>query len=633
MAKLIIVQGDQHRLYETGDDKVITIGRAPDNVLCVDDPSLSRRHCELRVTSGAWWLHDKGSFNGTFLNDLTCDNHLMVPGDRIQLGTTVIYFVGGDEAPGAAIQAPPAAALDDKARAAEQAAREATSRKLRNFKALLDITKAVSSELQTQRLLTLIVDKAIELISAERGFAILRHDGKLVFEVARDAKGAPVENPENQISKSVINGVTESGEPVLTINAQQDLGGFMSIVALEVRSLLCVALRSKDKTLGALYVDSHIAEREFGEESLNLLQAFADQAAIALENASLYDAVVESREQEKRIRRIFQKYVPAEVVAKILNVSEGTRLSERLTATVLFSDIRSFTSISEGLQAEEVVMFLNDYLQRMVDCVFDEGGIVDKFVGDAVMAVWGAPFPKPDDPLRAVRAAIRMLDEVDSFNRDQRVKGGVEIRIGIGLHTGPLVSGNIGCDKKMEYTVIGDTVNVASRVEGLCKPLKTNLLITQQCRDAAFAAGGQFDLEAKPPVPVKGKSEKLQVYRVIRPNVPQSPDSTPFAGEETQPQLSPGLANPAAGGPAATTQPTPQVVGMPGARQSPATQLQRPAFQIPDEAGAAQAPPPASRFGDPTLRLGGGAGGQGYQQAQTPGIPGDPAQKKPGDVR
>ncbi len=505
MGKLIILRGDQHRIYEL-KNQVHSVGRAPDNALWIDDPSLSRRHCEFRRVDGGWLLRDLGSFNGSFVNNLSVSEHRLRPGDRIQLGSTILYFVPDEHDTGMHAAPHPGDA------AAQDSSREATSRKLRNFMALLEITKAVNSELGSDRLLEMIVDKALDLMNAERGFLILLQDGRPVFRVARKKDRTPIQSPERQISTSVLEGVTKTGEPVITINAQNDLGAFMSIVALEVRSLLCVPLRAKEKILGALYVDSHVSEREFNEESLNLLQAFADQAAIALENARLYDEVMESREQERRVRQLFQKYVPADVVRAALNMRDGGRLSSKQIATVLFSDIRDFTATAEKMQPEEVVSFLNDYLQRMVDIVFDEGGIVDKFVGDAVMAVFGAPIVKPDDAARAVRAAQRMIVEVERFNAEQARRAGVQIRIGIGLHTGPLIAGNIGSDRKMEYTVIGDTVNVASRVESLNKELKTQILITQDTYDAA---GRAFEVRPMPPVSVKGKQQKLQVYEVL----------------------------------------------------------------------------------------------------------------------
>lgn len=516
MAKLIILRGDQHRVFELRDDGT-TVGRAADNTLALDDPGLSRRHCEFLRRGRLWLLRDLGSFNGSFVNNLLITERHLNGGDRIQIGSTVLYFVPSDDAAGTAPTAPladtvPATGVDD---------RLATSRRLRNFAALTEISKALSSELDMGRTLELIVDKGVELIRAERGFLILVHDDRLEFTVARHRDKTEITSPSGLISRSVLDLVTGTGEPMLTVDAQAMLAGSASIAALDVRSLICVPLRLKERILGALYVDSKIAEKEFDEESQNLLHAFADQAAVAIENARLFDELAESREAEKSVRRMFQRYVPADVVREALKMKGGGRLSEKLTATVLFSDIRGFTSISERMPPEVLVGVLNDYLQRMVDIVFDEGGIVDKFIGDCVMAVFGAPAPKPDDATRAVRAALRMIDELGRFNDEQHRKtGGVALDIGIGLHTGPVVAGNIGSDRKMEYTVIGDTVNAAKRVESLNRPMKTKVLVTQECYEAT---GRAFAVRALPRVTVKGRRQPLQVYEVLR----ERPDSAP----------------------------------------------------------------------------------------------------------
>jgi adenylate cyclase len=509
LAKLIILRGDQHRIFELKDVST-TIGRAPDNGLWLDDPSLSRRHCEIRKAGAYFMLKDLGSFNGTFCNNLAvAGEQTLKPGDRIQVGSTILYYVpseGDGVGSESGIVRVTGATSDET---------QQMSRKMRNFAALLDITKKVNSELNKDALLEIIIDKAIELIHAERGFLILVENGVNVFKVARRHDKTLIVNPERQISRSVLKSVVETGEPVLTIDAQKDLSGMSGTIAsLEIRSLLCVPLRAKEKVLGCIYVDSHVAEQEFGEEALNLLQAMADQSAIAMENARLYDEVMASRENEKKVRQMFQKYVPADVVRKALEMKDGGRLSAKQTATVLFSDIRSFTSISEKMEPEGVVSFLNDYMQRMVDIVFEEGGIVDKFIGDAVMAVFGAPVVKPDDATRAVRAAVRMLEELENFNADQAKKGGVNIRIGVGVHTGPLIAGNIGSDRKMEYTVIGDTVNIASRVQDLNKEFKTEIIITQGCYDATDKS---FPVRPLKPYKVKGKEQEVMLYEVIRP--------------------------------------------------------------------------------------------------------------------
>ncbi len=521
MASFLINTNGLVSAMQLRDDRIVVIGRARDADVHLDDPSLSRRHCEVRKNHGLWVLRDLGSFNGTYCNNLAISEHKLQHDDQVQLGMSVLTF---QLSPDERRQMSGLFGTDPNGDTAE------LSRRLRNFMFLLDIAKAVSGELDTRKLLELVVEKGIGLTNAERGFLIRFNDGDHTFEVARNRAWQPIESPETKISRSVIANVFGTGEPVLTIDAQSDLAGMsQTIAALEIWSLMCAPLKVKERVIGCIYVDSSVAEQEFSQESLNLLQAFADQAAIAIENATLYQEMQQSREAEKHVRQVFQKYVPKDVVQRALKISDGGRLSSKQVATVLFSDIRGFTSISERMEPEGVVAFLNDYLQRMVAIVFDEGGIVDMFIGDAVMAVFGAPIERPDDAARAVRAGQRMLEELDKFNAEQAERGGVHIRIGIGIHTGPLIAGNIGSDRKMEYTVIGDTVNIASRVQDLTKEFGVELIITQGCYDATAKA---VPVRQLPPVHVKGKEHALTVFEVLRPGPDDNDDDELSVGDD-----------------------------------------------------------------------------------------------------
>lgn len=502
MPRFLVTDAQSERYVALREDRPLIVGRSREADVHLDDPSLSRKHCEVKRIAGKWVLRDLNSFNGTFCNGNPVTEHHLVPGDRIVLGLTTLTF-----------QLTPQEIAEAEAGPRTQNPID-MARRLGNLEALLEVSKAVSGLSSRDHLLELAVEKSITLTKAERGFLVLYEGGEPQFKVARTKDWQPVAEPQQTVSRSVLTNVQQTHRPVLTIDAQADLLSMSATIAhLDVRSLMCAPLRSKDHTFGCLYVDSSVSQREFSEESLDLLQAFADQCAIALDNVRLYEEMMHSRENEKRVRQIFQKYVPADVVRRALEISDGSRLSAKQVVTVLFSDIRGFTSISERLQPEEVVTFLNDYLQRMVDIVFDEGGIVDKFIGDAVMAVFGAPFPKPDDAQRAVRAAQRMLRELDRYNADQAKKDGVQIRIGIGVHTGPVIAGNIGSDRKMEYTVIGDAVNIASRVQDLTKEFGVELIITQGCLSATH---GKLEVQTLPPVHVKGKEQALQVYAVPR---------------------------------------------------------------------------------------------------------------------
>lgn len=227
--------------------------------------------------------------------------------------------------------------------------------------------------------------------------------------------------------------------------------------------------------------------------------------------ASGFNAMVDGLRERDKLRATMGKYMTQSVMDHVMNgkVELG---GELLTVTLLFSDIRSFTSISETMSAQELVKLLNEYFTEMVAVVMEEGGVVDKYIGDAIMAVFGAPVPKPDDALRAVRAAVRMRHALAVLNEKLVARGVAPIKTGIGLHTGEVVAGNIGSEARMEYTVIGDAVNLASRLETSTKELGTDVLISD---DTNALLGEEFETRAVREITVKGRVKPVMVYEVL----------------------------------------------------------------------------------------------------------------------
>ena len=223
--------------------------------------------------------------------------------------------------------------------------------------------------------------------------------------------------------------------------------------------------------------------------------------------------VTEGRERQ-RIREIFSRYVSPEYVRILVERPESFRLGgERVPLTVLFSDIRGFTSISERLPPEAVVSILNRYLDRMSEIVFRNGGTLDKFMGDGLMAFWGAPLPEPEHARKALTAGLEMLDAADAFAAEVRREEGVKLDIGVGVHTGEAVVGNIGSfTRKLDYTALGDHVNLASRLESLNKERGTRFLAS---RAAWEAAGPGFRVRELPDAQVKGKEEWVSIVEVL----------------------------------------------------------------------------------------------------------------------
>jgi adenylate cyclase len=224
-----------------------------------------------------------------------------------------------------------------------------------------------------------------------------------------------------------------------------------------------------------------------------------------------FNSMVDGLRERDKLRATMGKYMTQSVMDHLMRgkVELG---GESLTVTILFTDIRSFTSISETMTAQELVKLLNEYFTEMVTVIMEEGGVVDKYIGDAIMAVFGAPVSKPDDARRAVRAAVRMRHALAKLNERLVARGAPPIKTGIGLHTGEVVAGNIGSEARMEYTVIGDAVNLASRLESSTKELGTDVLISE---DTNALLDNELETKAVREITVKGRAKPVIVYEVI----------------------------------------------------------------------------------------------------------------------
>jgi adenylate cyclase len=229
------------------------------------------------------------------------------------------------------------------------------------------------------------------------------------------------------------------------------------------------------------------------------------------ELAGALDEMVQGLQERDRVKEIFGRYVTTQISEEVLKgeVSLGGR---RRRLTILLSDIRNFTAMSEGMLPEEVVSFLNDYFSEMVDAVFEHGGVLDKFIGDGMLAVFGSLDEEPDHARRAVRTALRMKVLLAKLNGERAVAGRAPINIGVGIHTDDVIVGNIGSRRRLEYTVIGDGVNTCARVESLNKEFGTTILITEATH---AEAGDEFEYRLMPETSLRGKVKALRVYEVV----------------------------------------------------------------------------------------------------------------------
>lgn len=398
--------------------------------------------------------------------------------------------------------------------------RKELDKKLYEQSTLYEVSKSLIGTLDLSVLLNQILLMSIGITGAKTGLIFLFDEGESVL-VLKKAKGFD-ESPEGSVRLSVDAEfrdwiLNEKGKPfrLPSKGSSSPIDRFLyqnKEETAKIEPVLFVPMLGKDGLVGLMSLGNKLLAGKYEQDEIDLLGTIANQASLAVENARLYENVIDARDRESRIRNIFQKYVPKDVVDEVLKHKDDSMLvGENKEVTILISDIRGFTSITERLSPEKVVQMLNEYFAEMIDVVVNSGGIIDKFMGDALMAFFGAPMSYGNDAERAVTASIEMIERLNELNIRRRAREEEEIRIGIGLSTGSVVVGNIGSEMKMEYTVIGDDVNLTSRIEKLTKDYPNQILVSRSTYEKVKDCIRAKKLK---PVQVRGKSAPVQIYQV-----------------------------------------------------------------------------------------------------------------------
>ena len=379
---------------------------------------------------------------------------------------------------------------------------------------LYQVAAELTSSLDLDEVLSRVMDRVIELMHASRGFIVLIDADRNEMQV-RMARGEETEEQKTEFlgSRTVVEQVVRTGQAVVSTDALLDdrFKGQQSVILHNLRSIIAVPLLVKGNVIGAVYVDNPFRAGIFEEKDKEFLQAIADLAAIAIDNARLYTELKRNYQHADFLRKTFERYVNKQVTDWVLADPNRDKVflpGQRLRVTMLNSDIAGFSSLSQEMEAEELVDFLNNYFRRMVDIVLEHGGNVDKFQGDGILVVFGAPEPLDDSPERAVRAARAMVREVDKINEERARLGDAPIQVGIGIDTGYVVAGNVGSERRLEYTLIGVPVNNAAFLSKLRPPA---ILMSQS---TFRALNGQIGVIIRDPIVLKGGHREVPIYAV-----------------------------------------------------------------------------------------------------------------------
>lgn len=526
---------------------ICTIGRAPDNCVVLDDPRASRHHAHLKYDDGAYILIDgipiagqlRRSANKVFINGEPRDEHQLKNGDRITIGASTLRFeqppeerataevryddkplghtqllISANDVMTTVLRTKPATTTTPSTRDKEI---EALQRKANILAELYAMMQTLGSTFDLNAIFAKATDIIFRATPADRVVALIV-DGDVnddqsevnLYPIATRARDERLAAHAKKltIGRTITKKVMKERVALLSQDAaaEAQFAGVDSIVSQGVRSTICAPLVAESGVHGALYADRLDPFAAFKPDDLELISAVAAQTAVAVENVRAHERLA----REEVARANYQRFLPEYVARQMLENPESFKLGGvNQVVTVIFADIRGFTSLAEHAAPETVVQLLNKYFSAMTDIIFAHGGTLDKFIGDELMALFGAPTATPQDATNAVNAAVAMQRRMIGINEELRAEGFQEIGIGIGLHTGLATVGYIGSERRSEYTAIGDTVNLASRLQS--NALSGQILLSEA---TAQAARSSYQLTPREPITVKNRVQPVPLFEV-----------------------------------------------------------------------------------------------------------------------
>jgi len=537
MPRLTITSQDGKRSIYEMTKPVVTLGRGTANDLVLNDTSVSRFHAVIKTADGKYVIADRGSTNGVYVNSKRItDETPFAEGDSARIGIYMVNFEKTRNATVVLRKADIPSTLDQMIKSKTDTQTSLTPkpptqinsnisgelvqtiRKLERENYLLtvlyDAGKALSSKLSTDDIGEQVLDLAFRIQGVERGFMMLYDVKSQTWQQSdvRYRKGGKPQSDNTQpgiiMSHAIMEAIETDQQPILITDLGDDtrFKASESVRITGMRSAMVAPLLGATRLFGLIYVDNPRQTKAFTQEELNVFALVASQAGASLDSAYAYEQLAEGAVQ----RSALERFLSPDVVQMIAENPGGVRLGGvNQKVSIMFADIRGFTPLSEKMQPEKIVEILNEYFTRVTDVIFDNGGMLDKYIGDAVMAVFGAPISKGNDAANAVKAAIELQRLLVEMNRDAVARGWPEIEVGIGINTGIVTAGNIGSPRRLDYTVIGDAVNTASRLMSNAKGFQ---IIISESTEADI--GKKWKREQMPPLTVKGRKQQVNVFEV-----------------------------------------------------------------------------------------------------------------------
>jgi adenylate cyclase len=530
-----VVNGEERATPLSGGR--VRLGRGSDNDIVLSDVSVSRYHAEILREGDAWSVHDLKSTNGVEVNGVSVEKAPLRPGDLLVVGAFEIR-AEAEETPAARPR--PAMRESEEREAllgnatiirplsefaaayglvagsappAPAAASDEQAYVHRMFGFLTRLARVLTVADSVDEVLSRVLDLAFEAFPVDRGFILLSDDtGELVCELAR-VKDRVQFRPSGEVpvSRTMLRTVMRERVALVTFDAQSDqrLSGGESIRLHQIRSAMCAPLWSGDQIMGVIQVDSPFQVGAFGERDIDVLTTLANYVAVAVERIRY----ARKAEFERLARTRLERYHSPAVIEEVLRRGdEGMQRLQSAHATVLFADLVGFTAFAENAPPELVAESIDAFLDLAVEAIFRAGGTLDKFIGDCVMAFFGAPVAQPDHALRAVRAGIEIQDGLDAWNLTRAAEGLPGFKARVAINSGPVVVGDIGSARRVDYTVLGNTVNVAARLEaGVARP--DDVVLGPETHRLL---AGAIPTEALGEFQLKGLQQKIHAYRVAR---------------------------------------------------------------------------------------------------------------------